>query len=147
LISFTHLTDSSALLYTSSYGGGARGSLVLGDPGIAAYPASKSALVGFCASVFEDVREFNIKVVQLALGLVSTPLGRKSMGGVERKISAEQMVQQEEVGDQVMLAVGSSPTCCPTMLGVISVTPPNRTHVSPAALKRADDRVLRTPKL
>jgi 3-oxoacyl-[acyl-carrier protein] reductase len=132
----------------SSYGGGARGTLIMGDPGIAAYPASKSALVGFCASVFEDCREHGVKVVQLALGLVSTPLGRKSMGGIERRIAADDMVQAEEVGDQLMFVCQASPTCAPTTVKVISTTPPNRSYVDPTTLKRADDRQLRIkPKL
>lgn len=136
---------SGTIAMVSSYGGGARGTLIMGDPGIAAYPASKSALIGFCASVFEDCREFNIKVTQLALGLVSTPLGRKSMGGIERRISADDMVQAEEVGDQLMFVCQASPTCAPTTVKVISTTPPNRTYVDPSKLKRADDRALRTP--
>jgi NAD(P)-dependent dehydrogenase (short-subunit alcohol dehydrogenase family) len=132
----------------SSYGGGARGTLIMGDPGIAAYPASKSALVGFCASVFEDCREHGIKVTQLALGLVSTPLGRKSMGGIERRISPDDMVQAEEVGDQLMFVCNAPPTCAPTTIKVISTAPPNRQYVDPKTLKRADDRQLRLkPKL
>jgi 3-oxoacyl-[acyl-carrier protein] reductase len=138
---------SGTIAMVSSYGGGARGTLIMGDPGIAAYPASKSALIGFCASVFEDCREFNIKVTQLALGLVSTPLGRKSMGGIERRISADDMVQAEEVGDQLMFVCQSSTTCAPTTVKVISTTPPNRTYVDPTKLKRADDRALRSPSI
>lgn len=133
------------IAFVSSVGGGARGTLVMADPGIAAYAASKSALVGFCSSVFEDCRDHNIKITQLALGLVSTPLGRKSMGGIERKIAPEAMIQQEECGDQLMFACNASPTCVPTMIGVASLTPPNRSYVDPKTLKRADDRALRTP--
>jgi 3-oxoacyl-[acyl-carrier protein] reductase len=75
-------------------------------PGSAAYCASKHGVVGFAASVFEDVREQNIKVSAICPGFVNTDM----VGG---KVVAEKMIQPEDIAQTVLFVLKFPHTGCP----------------------------------
>lgn len=76
--------------------------------GDAIYCASKHALNGFTASLFEDVREFGIKVSCIMPGFVDTAL----TAGMRRR--HERMIGAEDIAACVDFVLASSARCCPT---------------------------------
>ena len=86
--------------------------------GDAIYAASKHALNGFTASLFEDVREFGIKVSCIMPGFVETEL-TASLG--KRN---ERMIGAEDVADCVDFVLASSARCCPTEIVIRPQLPP-----------------------
>ena len=62
-------------------------------PGLTAYSASKSAVVGFTECLAEELKETNIKVNALALGAVATEMLAEAFPGYEAPSSAKQMAQ------------------------------------------------------
>ena len=80
--------------------------------GDAIYAASKHGLNGFTGSLFEDVREFGIKVSSIMPGFVDTAL-TASLGK-----RAERMIRPEDIADTVAFVLASSARCCPTEIVV-----------------------------
>ena len=78
------------------------------NAGGAIYCASKHALNGFSGCMYEDVRDYGIKVCSIMPGFVDT--GLTSDLGLE----SSNMIQPEDVAHAVEYAVSASPTCCPT---------------------------------
>ena len=78
------------------------------NAGSAIYAASKHALNGFTGCVFEDVREFGIKVSCIMPGFVDTAL-TSNMG-----MRAERMIRPDDIADAVAFVLASSARCCPT---------------------------------
>ncbi len=76
--------------------------------GDAIYAASKHALNGYTASLFEDVRAFGIKVSCIMPGFVETALTASLNKHNERMISAA------DIAASVAFVLGSSARCCPT---------------------------------
>ncbi len=74
----------------------------------AIYAASKHALNGFTASLFEDVREFGIKVSSIMPGFVETALTAQ-LGKRDTR-----MISPQDVATCVDFVLASSPRCCPT---------------------------------
>lgn len=86
--------------------------------GDAIYAASKHALNGFTASLFEDVREFGIKVSCIMPGFVDTPMTAK----LRRR--HEHMIGPEDIAACVDFVLASSPRCCPTEIVIRPQLPP-----------------------
>lgn len=86
--------------------------------GDAIYAASKHALNGFTASLFEDVREFGIKVASIMPGFVNTSL----TAGLKKR--AQRMIRPEDIADTVVFVLASSPHCCPTEIVIRPQLPP-----------------------
>jgi len=78
------------------------------SPGSTAYSASKHALNGLSGGLYEDVREFNIKVSSIMPGFVDTSL-TAAIGRDTKK-----MITPDDVASAVEFILASSPTCCPT---------------------------------
>ncbi len=74
----------------------------------AAYVASKHGLVGFAGSVFEDVRERDIKVCAICPGLVSTAVT------ADIGIDPAKAIQPEDVAAAVRFVVTFPRSACPT---------------------------------
>ncbi len=77
----------------------------------AAYVASKHGMVGFAGSVFQDVRDHDIKVCAVCPGLVNAGAARR-MDVPPGKF--EEFIQPEDVAEAVRFVVTSPSTVCPT---------------------------------
>lgn len=78
------------------------------NAGGAIYCASKHALNGFSGCMFEDVRDFGIKVATIMPGFVETNLT------AELDLNASNMLQPNDVADAVQYILTASASCCPT---------------------------------
>ncbi|MEM6580642.1 MAG: SDR family oxidoreductase [Pseudomonadota bacterium] len=76
--------------------------------GSAMYCASKHALNGFTGCLFEDVREYGIKVSTIMPGFVDTALTQGA------GLVGEKMIRAEDVAEAVRYVLSSSAACCPT---------------------------------
>jgi short-subunit dehydrogenase len=79
-----------------------------GMQGAGAYAASKFGLRGWSLSCYRRLRGYGIKVVLVNPGFVDTEL----VGGFEGA-KRERMLTPEDVAKATMLAVTTSPACCP----------------------------------
>ena len=76
--------------------------------GSALYSATKHALNGLSGGMFEDIREFDIKVSTIMPGYVDTEL-TSNIGRNKKR-----MILPEDVAAAVDFVIQSSPNCCPT---------------------------------
>ena len=79
-----------------------------GEANGAAYSASKFGLIGFTQSLYEEVREYGIKVAVVLPGFVDTPLIPPN-----RQLDRSKMIQPADVAQTVRYILESAPTCCP----------------------------------
>lgn len=79
-----------------------------GEANGAAYSASKFGLIGFTQSLYEEVREYGIKVAVILPGFVATPLIPPN-----RQLDRSKMIQPADVAQTVRYILASAPTCCP----------------------------------
>jgi NAD(P)-dependent dehydrogenase (short-subunit alcohol dehydrogenase family) len=78
-----------------------------GEANGAAYSASKFGLIGFTQSLFEEVREYGIKVAVILPGFVDTPLIPPN-----RQLDRSKMIQAEDVAQAVHYVLTSPLTAC-----------------------------------
>ncbi len=78
------------------------------DAGSAIYSASKHALNGLSGSMYEDVRDYGIKVSTIMPGFVATDL-TSPLG-----LSTDNMIRAEDIADCVEYVLSAASTCCPT---------------------------------
>lgn len=81
--------------------------------GSAAYCASKHGVVGFSGSLFEDVREKNIKVCAICPGYVNTPMVQGRSG-----LDYSKMIDPHDIAFAVNFVLESSATGCPTEITI-----------------------------
>ena len=74
------------------------------------YCATKHAINGLTGCMFEDVREYGIKVSSIMPGYVETRMTKHM-----KKVTAN-MLAPDDVADAVEYVLSSSPRCCPTEL-------------------------------
>lgn len=79
-----------------------------GKAGEAAYAAAKFGVRGFSQSLFEEVREYSIKVSTICPGYVDTALIPPN-----RRVDRSKMLSPEDVAEAVHEVVVSSARCCP----------------------------------
>jgi short-subunit dehydrogenase len=79
-----------------------------GMKGVGAYAATKHGLRGWSLSCYQQLREYGIKVVLINPAFVNTDM----TAGVEVN-DRDLILQPEDIAEAVMLAVNSSPACCP----------------------------------
>ena len=79
-----------------------------GKAGEAAYAAAKFGVRGFSQSLFEEVREYGIKVSTICPGYVDTALIPPN-----RRVDRSKMLSPEDVAEAVYGVVVSSARCCP----------------------------------
>jgi len=82
-----------------------------GKGGEAAYAAAKFGVRGFSQSLFEEVREYGIKVCTVCPGYVDT-----NLIPANRRIDRNKMIRPEDVAEAVYSVVVASPRSCPTEL-------------------------------
>ncbi len=92
-----------------------------GEANGAAYAASKFGLIGFTQSLYEEVREYGIKVAVILPGYVDTPLIPPN-----RQIDRSKMIQADDIAQAVHYVLTSPATCCPVEITVRPQRTPNR---------------------
>lgn len=90
-----------AVIFVSSLGG------KFTAPTNAGYAAAKHALTGFGGCVFEDVRDFGVKVCVIYPGWTNTGL-------LADWLRPEEAIQPEDVAEAARFVIGSASTVCPT---------------------------------
>ncbi|MGE0825429.1 MAG: SDR family oxidoreductase [Candidatus Binatia bacterium] len=80
-----------------------------GKAGEAAYAAAKFGIRGFSQALFEEVRQYGIKVCVLCPGYVDTTLIPHN-----RRIDRNKMLTPEDVADAAFNVIVASPRSCPT---------------------------------
>lgn len=73
----------------------------------AVYAATKHAMNGFSGCLYEDVRDFGIKVSTIMPGFVDTGM-TQSLGK-----RSEKMIQAEDIADTIEFVLSASATVCP----------------------------------
>ena len=73
-----------------------------------AYSASKFGLMGFTQSLYEEVREYGIRVAAICPGFVDTPLIPQM-----RRMDRSKMIRPEDIAQTVLFVLTSPPTACP----------------------------------
>jgi 3-oxoacyl-[acyl-carrier protein] reductase len=84
-----------------------------GEAGSSAYAASKFGMIGFTQSLYEEVREYGIKVSVILPGFVDTP-----MIPPVKHLDRSKMIRPEDVADAVLFVLKSSPTSCPVEMTI-----------------------------
>ena len=84
-----------------------------GQGGSAAYAASKAGLIGFSQSLFEEVREHQIKVAAIVPGFVDTEMIPRV-----RRLDRARMIRPEDVAQAVLFVLTAPPTACPVEITV-----------------------------
>jgi short-subunit dehydrogenase len=84
-----------------------------GEANGAAYSASKFGLIGFTQSLYEEVREHNIKVAVILPGFVDTP-----MIPPVKHLDRSKMIQADDVAQSVLYVLNSPPTSCPVEIAI-----------------------------
>jgi 3-oxoacyl-[acyl-carrier protein] reductase len=84
-----------------------------GEAGSAAYAASKFGLIGFTQSLYEEAREYGIKVSAILPGFVDTP-----MIPAVKHLDRSKMIRPEDIAQAVLFVLNSPPTACPVELVV-----------------------------
>jgi len=84
-----------------------------GEANGAAYSASKFGLIGFTQSLFDEVREHNIKVAVILPGFVDTP-----MIPPVKHLDRSKMIQAEDVAQAVLYVLDAPPTACPVEITI-----------------------------
>jgi NAD(P)-dependent dehydrogenase (short-subunit alcohol dehydrogenase family) len=77
------------------------------------YSAAKFGLIGFTEALFEEVREYGVKVSAICPGYVDTPLipSRKAL-------MREEMIRPEDIARAVEFVLDSSPSACPVEITI-----------------------------
>ena len=102
-----HIIDSPpslsrAIIFMASVAG------KLTSAGNAAYCASKHGLLGFANSVFEEVREYPIKISSICPGFVDTDMVNKNP-----RLNPKKMIQVTDIVTTVNYILAMSANCCP----------------------------------
>jgi 3-oxoacyl-[acyl-carrier protein] reductase len=84
-----------------------------GEADGAAYSASKFGLIGFTQSLYEEVREHNIKVAVILPGFVDTP-----MIPPVKHLDRSKMIQADDVAQAVLYVLHAPATACPVEITI-----------------------------
>ena len=84
-----------------------------GQANAAAYSASKFGLIGFSQSLYEEVKEFGIKVAVLLPGFVDTPMIPPT-----KRLDKTKMIRPEDIAQAVLFVLTSPATSCPVEITV-----------------------------
>ena len=84
------------------------GGITFPYPGGGMLMGVKRALSGYSEALFEDVREYGVKVCTINPGFVNTPMVKSD------RIVRERMIQPEDVARTVMYVLTMSEATCPT---------------------------------
>ena len=84
-----------------------------GQANTAAYSASKFGILGFTQSLFEEVREYGVKVSVILPGFVDTPLIPQN-----KRVDQSKMIRPEDIAETVLFVLSSPPNSCPVEITV-----------------------------
>lgn len=84
-----------------------------GEADGAAYSASKFGLIGFTQSLYEEVREYGIKVAVILPGFVDTP-----MIPPVKHLDRSKMIQADDIAQAVLYVLNAPPTACPVEITI-----------------------------
>ncbi|HTM07659.1 MAG TPA: SDR family oxidoreductase [Verrucomicrobiae bacterium] len=84
-----------------------------GQANTSAYSASKFGILGFTQSLFEEVREYGIKVSIILPGFVDTPLIP-----VNKRLDRSKMIQPRDIGDAVLYVLSTPSNACPVEMTI-----------------------------
>ncbi len=84
-----------------------------GQANTAAYSASKAGLLAFSESLYEEVREYGIKVTAILPGFVDTPLIPATA-----KLDRGKMIRPEDIAQTVLFVLTSAATSCPVEITI-----------------------------
>lgn len=84
-----------------------------GQANTAAYSASKAGLLVFSESLYEEVREYGIKVTAILPGFVDTPLIPPTA-----RLDRGKMIRAEDIAQTVLFVLTSAPNSCPVEITV-----------------------------
>ena len=84
-----------------------------GQANTAAYSASKFGLLGFTQSLFEEVREYGIKVSVIHPGFVDTPLIPQN-----KRVDRSKMIHPDDIAETVLYVLSSPLNSCPVEITV-----------------------------
>jgi len=84
-----------------------------GQANTSAYSASKFGILGFTQSLFEEVREFGIKVSIILPGFVDTPLIP-----LNKRLDRSKMFQPRDIADAVLYVLNTPITACPVEMTI-----------------------------
>ena len=84
-----------------------------GQANTAAYSASKFGILGFTQSLFEEVREYGVKVSVILPGFVDTPLIPQN-----KRVDRSKMIRPEDIAETVLFVLSSPPNSCPVEITV-----------------------------
>jgi len=101
IVAGTRVGRRGAVIFISSLGGKFTAATN------AAYAATKHALAGFSGCVFEDVRDFGVKVSKIYPGWTNTDL-------LADWLNPDEAIQPIDVAEAVRFVLAAPPTTCPT---------------------------------
>jgi 3-oxoacyl-[acyl-carrier protein] reductase len=84
-----------------------------GHANTAAYSASKFGLIGFTESLYEEVREYGIKVAVILPGFVDTPMIPPT-----KRLDRSKMIRPEDIAETVLFILTFPLTSCPVEITV-----------------------------
>ncbi len=84
-----------------------------GEANGSAYSASKFGLMGFTQSLYEEVRDYGIRVSAICPGFVDTPMIPQM-----RRMDRSKMIRPEDIAQTVLFVLTSPPTACPVEITV-----------------------------
>ena len=84
-----------------------------GEANGAAYSASKFGLIGFTQSLYEEVREYGVKVAVILPGYVDTP-----MIPPVKHLDRSKMIQADDVAQAVLYILNAPSTSCPVEITI-----------------------------
>jgi 3-oxoacyl-[acyl-carrier protein] reductase len=84
-----------------------------GTANTSAYSASKFGMLGFTQSLFEEVREYGVKVSIILPGFVDTPLIP-----LNKRLDRGKMIQPRDIADAVMYVLSTPPNSCPVEMTI-----------------------------
>jgi 3-oxoacyl-[acyl-carrier protein] reductase len=84
-----------------------------GQANTAAYSASKFGLLGFTQSLFEEVREYGVKVSVILPGFVDTPLIPQN-----KRVDRSKMIHPDDIAEAVLYVLSSPLNSCPVEITV-----------------------------
>ncbi|CAF1294078.1 unnamed protein product [Didymodactylos carnosus] len=74
------------------------------------YHASKWGVNGFLGSIYEDVRQYGIKVCSIMPGMVNTPM----LGDFMNKVHVEKCIQPDDIAQGILYVLKTPYNVCPT---------------------------------
>jgi 3-oxoacyl-[acyl-carrier protein] reductase len=84
-----------------------------GTANTSAYSASKFGILGFTQSLFEEVREYGIKVSILLPGFVDTPLIP-----LNKRLDRSRMIQPRDIAEAVLFVLSTPVNSCPVEITI-----------------------------